>query len=51
VISRNGTLVPLSELTDVKDETIEQTIYHKNLKPVVYVTGDVAGLKKAPRTR
>lgn len=48
VISRNGTLVPLSELTDVKDETIEQTIYHKNLKPVVYVTGDVAGAEESP---
>jgi multidrug efflux pump subunit AcrB len=48
VISRNGTLVPLSELTTVKEETIEQTIYHKNLKPVVYVTGDVAGQEESP---
>ena len=48
VLSRNGTLVPLSELTHVKEETIEQTIYHKNLKPVVYVTGDVAGKEESP---
>ncbi|MEJ2007668.1 MAG: efflux RND transporter permease subunit [Acidobacteriota bacterium] len=48
VMSRNGTLVPLSELTHVKDETIERTIYHKNLKPVVYVTGDVAGEEESP---
>ncbi|HET7216295.1 MAG TPA: efflux RND transporter permease subunit, partial [Terriglobia bacterium] len=48
VISQKGTLVPLSELTDVKDEPIEQTIYHKNLKPVVYVTGDVAGAEESP---
>ncbi len=48
VISRNGTLVPLSELTRVKEETIEQTIYHKNLKRVVYVTGDVAGREDSP---
>src|SRR5579885_1599739 len=48
VISRNGQLVPLSELTTVKEETIEQTIYHKNLKPVVYVTGDVAGQEESP---
>ncbi|TAM84701.1 MAG: efflux RND transporter permease subunit [Acidobacteria bacterium] len=48
VASRNGTLVPLSELTDVKEETIEQTIYHKNLKPVVYVMGDVAGHEESP---
>jgi multidrug efflux pump subunit AcrB len=48
VVSRNGTLVPLSELTEVKEETIEQTIYHKNLKPVVYVMGDVAGNEESP---
>ena len=48
VISQNGTLVPLSELTHIKTETIEQTIYHKNLKPVVYVTGDVAGKEDSP---
>ena len=48
VVSRKGTLVPISELTEVKDETIEQTIYHKNLKPVVYVTGDVAGNEESP---
>ncbi len=48
VMSRTGTLVPLSELTHVSDETIEQTIYHKNLKPVVYVTGDVAGKEESP---
>ncbi len=48
VISSKGTLVPLSELTEVKDETIEKTIYHKNLKPVVYVTGDVAGKEESP---
>ena len=48
VISQNGTLVPLRELTEVKEESIEQTIYHKNLKPVVYVTGDVAGQEESP---
>ncbi len=48
VISGNGNLVPLSELTRVEDATIEQTIYQKNLKPVVYVTGDVAGREESP---
>jgi multidrug efflux pump subunit AcrB len=48
VISRTGSLVPLSELTEIKQETIEQTIYHKNLKPVVYVMGDVAGNEESP---
>ena len=27
---------------------IDQSIYHKNLMPVVYVTGDVAGAKESP---
>lgn len=48
VVSRTGALVPLSELTEVKEKSVEQTIYHKNLKPVVYVTGDVAGAEESP---
>ena len=48
VASSSGTLVPLSELTDVDQSTIETSIYHKNLKPVVYVTGDVAGEEESP---
>lgn len=48
VQSRNGNLIPISELTHVDDETIEQTIYQKDLKPVVYVTGDVAGREESP---
>jgi multidrug efflux pump subunit AcrB len=48
VLSRTGQLVPISELTRVEDDTIEKTIYHKNLKPVVYVTGDVAGTEESP---
>jgi multidrug efflux pump subunit AcrB len=48
VLSTNGTLVPLSELTKVEEGTIEKSIYHKNLKRVVYVTGDVAGKEESP---
>ncbi len=48
VASSNGALVPLSELTDVDQSTIETSIYHKNLKPVVYVMGDVAGQEESP---
>jgi len=48
VLSTNGTLVPLSELTKVDEGTIEKSIYHKNLKRVVYVTGDVAGKEESP---
>ena len=31
------------------EETVQQkNIYHKNLKPVIYVTGDVAGAEESP---
>jgi multidrug efflux pump subunit AcrB len=48
VVSNSGALVPLSELTAVDPTPIEQTIFHKDLKPVVYVTGDVAGGAESP---
>jgi len=48
VASTTGALVPLSELTRVDPDTIEKSIYHKNLKRVVYVTGDVAGKEESP---
>ncbi len=48
LLSRSGGLVPLSELTRVEQGAIEQSIYHKNLKSVVYVTGDVAGREESP---
>ena len=41
-------MVPFSEVVRVKEETRERNIYHKNLKPVVYVTGDVAGKEESP---
>jgi multidrug efflux pump subunit AcrB len=43
-----GRLVPLSEIGEFDREPAETSIYHKNLKPVVYVTADVAGAKEAP---
>lgn len=39
-----GQGVFLSELGSFEEETIEQPIYHKNLKPVVYVFAETAGL-------
>jgi multidrug efflux pump subunit AcrB len=36
-------LVPLSELVRVARDVEDTSIYHKDLLPVVYVTGDVAG--------
>ncbi|MBZ5513654.1 MAG: efflux RND transporter permease subunit [Acidobacteriia bacterium] len=48
VASAIGALVPLSELTRIEKDTIEKSIYHKNLKRVVYVSGDVAGSEESP---
>jgi len=41
-------LVPLGELVTVEEDVIDKSIYHKNLQPVTYVTGDVAGVKESP---
>jgi len=43
-----GRSVPLRELTEVQEQTIEKSIYHKNLLPVTYVTADVAGDVESP---
>lgn len=48
VRSQSGLLVPLSEVTQVLERTRNQSIYHKDLLPVVYVTGDVAGKTDSP---
>ncbi|HUL13130.1 MAG TPA: efflux RND transporter permease subunit [Methylococcaceae bacterium] len=41
--SVDGSLVPLSELGDAIEDTAEQTIYHKNLKRLNYVTAETVG--------
>ena len=46
--NRAGMLIPLKELTHVKKTIIDKSIYHKNLMPVVYVFGDVAGQEESP---
>ncbi len=46
--ARDGHLVPLRELIKSVPIPTEKTIYHKNLMPVVYVTGDVTGRKESP---
>ncbi len=43
-----GPLVPLRELVTIKKRPVNQPIYRKNLKPVIYVTGDVAGAAESP---
>lgn len=48
IASMNGALVPLSELVRVEKQTEPVTRYRKNLKPVVYVVGEVAGRQESP---
>ena len=40
--------VPLRELVIVSEQSVEQPIYRKNLKPVIYVTADVADTVESP---
>lgn len=40
--------VPLSQLVSIQSGTEQKSIHHKNLRGVVYVTGDVAGSIEAP---
>ncbi len=46
--SRDGGLVPLSDLVRVEETLIPKSRHRRNLKPVVYVTGDVAGALESP---
>jgi multidrug efflux pump subunit AcrB len=48
LLAADGHLVPLSALINVHKTAVDQSIYHKNLMPVVYVVGDVAGVKESP---
>ena len=47
-MSASGALVPIGEVADVRETTAESNIYHKNLQPVVYVMGDLAGTAESP---
>jgi multidrug efflux pump subunit AcrB len=44
----DGTTVPLSELVRVRSSTWDAAIYHKDLLPVAYVMGDMAGRLDSP---
>jgi multidrug efflux pump subunit AcrB len=44
----DGSLVSLREITKTETATLQPSIYHKNMKRVVYVTGDVAGAAESP---
>jgi multidrug efflux pump subunit AcrB len=47
--SQQGTpLVPLRELVRLENTTLDKSLYRKNLMPVTYVIGDVAGAIESP---
>ena len=48
VASQSGSLVPLGELVRVEHTTQHVSRFRKNLRPVVYVTGEVAGAIESP---
>jgi multidrug efflux pump subunit AcrB len=48
LVGSQGNAVALGELVKVEETTVDKSIYHKNLMPVVYVTGDVAGQAESP---
>ncbi|MDH3349375.1 MAG: efflux RND transporter permease subunit [Desulfobulbaceae bacterium] len=47
-MSPTAQLIPLRELIMVSEAPVPQPRYRKNLRPVVYVTGDVAGSVESP---
>lgn len=48
VRSREGHSVPISEIVQEQSVPTDKAIYHKNLMPVIYVTGDVVGRQESP---
>jgi multidrug efflux pump subunit AcrB len=46
--STSGALVPLADLARIEYTPREQTIYHKDLLPMTFVTGDMAGELDSP---
>ena len=48
IAGRGGQLVALREVARCESIIDEKSIYHKNLMPVTYVTGDVAGAMESP---
>lgn len=46
--SASGVAIPLSELVQIQTTDWDGAIYHKDLLPVAYVTGDMAGRLDSP---
>ncbi len=48
LVGRSGNMVAVGELVHAELVVEDKSIFHKNLMPVVYVTGDVAGRVESP---
>lgn len=48
IMSSDGTLVPLVELGHFEKQIEDEVIYHKDLRPIEYVTGEMEGRLGAP---
>uniref|UniRef100_Q3AUC4 AcrB/AcrD/AcrF family protein n=1 Tax=Chlorobium chlorochromatii (strain CaD3) TaxID=340177 RepID=Q3AUC4_CHLCH len=45
---RAGEMIPLANLVTVQEKVDDKSIFHKDLRRVVYVTADVAGITESP---
>jgi multidrug efflux pump subunit AcrB len=48
ILNKSGQLIRLDELVTIENSTWEDTIYHKDLLPVSFVTADMAGFQDSP---
>ncbi|HEY9053126.1 MAG TPA: efflux RND transporter permease subunit, partial [Gammaproteobacteria bacterium] len=48
IAGQNGRSIPLRDIVSIETGVQEQAIYHKDLLPVVFVTGDMAGDLDSP---
>jgi len=48
VAGAQGNMVSLGQLVKIEEAVQDKSIYHKNLMPVVYVTGDAGGKGESP---
>ena len=48
VRGREGQMVPVSEVVEIRPTLREKVIYHKDMLPVVFVTGDMGGKLDSP---
>lgn len=46
--SASGSMIPVSDLVTVREETLEPSIHRKNQRRVMYVTAEVAGAIESP---